>query len=206
MWPIVACVHADWKALSRLSHSLPGTDSAPMDRAPAVHLQRKVSEDRYYRAFAKKAVSLSGTTVPVDQEYARFIGPDTPWLREVPSQILRNGAVRWKQAVGRFFLWAGQKTRLPEKKRTAVGLDHLRTLPLSEQRPNAIRRTDSRNKEIPARGSVLQGPYPVLPSRLSPGLGRSGTMVRLLLLGRWSSGTEGRRHDRLAPDVFGRGA
>ncbi len=63
----------------------------------------KVSEDRYYRAFAKKAVSLSGTPVPVDQEYARFIGPDTPWLREVPSQILRNGAVLWKQTYGRFF-------------------------------------------------------------------------------------------------------
>ena len=63
----------------------------------------KVSEDRYYRAFAKKAVSLSGTPVPVDQESARFIGEDPPWLREVPSQILRNGAVRWKQAVSRFF-------------------------------------------------------------------------------------------------------
>ena len=63
----------------------------------------KVSEDRYYRASAKKAVSLSGTPVPVDCEYARFIGPETPWLRDVPSQILRNGAVRWKQAMGRFF-------------------------------------------------------------------------------------------------------
>ncbi len=62
----------------------------------------KVSEDRYYRTFAKKAVSLSGTPVPVDQEYSRFIGPETPWLREVPSQILRNGAVLWKQAYGRF--------------------------------------------------------------------------------------------------------
>ena len=63
----------------------------------------KVSEDRYYRTFAKKAVSLSGTPVPVDQEYARFIGGNTPWLRDVPSQVLRNGAVRWKQAMGRFF-------------------------------------------------------------------------------------------------------
>ena len=63
----------------------------------------KVSEDRYYRTFAKKAVSLSGTPVPVDCEYARFIGPETSWLREVPSPILRNGAVRWKQAMGRFF-------------------------------------------------------------------------------------------------------
>ena len=63
----------------------------------------KVSEDRYYRTFAKKAVSLSGMPVPVDQEYARFIGPDAPWLRNVPSQILYNGAVRWKQALARFF-------------------------------------------------------------------------------------------------------
>ncbi|MHB1747703.1 MAG: RNA-guided endonuclease InsQ/TnpB family protein [Leptospirillum sp.] len=63
----------------------------------------KVSEDRYYRTFAKKAVSLSGTPIPVDQEYARFIGENTPWLREVPSQILRNGAVRWKQSSTRFY-------------------------------------------------------------------------------------------------------
>ncbi len=63
----------------------------------------KVSEDRYYRVFAKKAISLSGTPVPVDQEYARFIGENTSWLREVPSQILRNGAVLWKQAYNRFF-------------------------------------------------------------------------------------------------------
>ena len=63
----------------------------------------KVTEDRYYRAFAKKAVSLSGTPVPVEQEYSRFIGEDTPWLREVLSQILRNGAVLWKQAYSRFF-------------------------------------------------------------------------------------------------------
>ncbi|BAM07257.1 RNA-guided endonuclease InsQ/TnpB family protein [Leptospirillum ferrooxidans] len=69
----------------------------------------KVSEDRYYWAFAKKAVSLSGTPVPVDQEYARFIGPETSWLREVPSQILRNGAVRWKQAMGRFFSGLARK-------------------------------------------------------------------------------------------------
>ena len=30
----------------------------------------KVSEDRYYRTFAQKAVSLSGTAVPIDREYA----------------------------------------------------------------------------------------------------------------------------------------
>lgn len=63
----------------------------------------KVQEDRYFRAFKRTAVSLAGIPVPVDQEYSRFIGPDTAWLRDVPSQILRNGAVRWKQAYQRFF-------------------------------------------------------------------------------------------------------
>ena len=53
----------------------------------------KVAEDRYYRAFAKKAVSLSGTTVPVNQDYGRFIGENTLWLSEVSSQIFRNGAI-----------------------------------------------------------------------------------------------------------------
>ena len=81
----------------------------------------KVSEDRYYRAFAKKAVSLSGTPIPVDQEYARFIGPETSWLREVPSPILRNGAVRWKQAYGRFFAGlAGRPVRKRKDGRQSV--------------------------------------------------------------------------------------
>ncbi len=74
----------------------------------------KVSEDRYDRAFAKKAVSLSGTSVPVDQEYSRFINDRTSWLRKVPSQILRNGAVLWKQAYSRFF---SGRTGRPSKKR-----------------------------------------------------------------------------------------
>src|SRR5215471_2107991 len=48
----------------------------------------KVSEDRYFRGFARKF----GGAVPVDQAYSHFIGPQTPRLREAPSQILRNGA------------------------------------------------------------------------------------------------------------------
>ena len=47
----------------------------------------KVSEDRYDRAFAQKAVSLSGTPVPIDQEYARFIGPENrPSRAEIVCQ------------------------------------------------------------------------------------------------------------------------
>jgi putative transposase len=59
----------------------------------------KVAEDRYFRAYARKFASRQHA--PVDQEYSRFIGPDTAWL--VPSQVLRNGAVRWRQAYQRFF-------------------------------------------------------------------------------------------------------
>lgn len=53
----------------------------------------KVQEDRYFRAFARTALSLTGTKPPVDQCYAQFKTPLTPWLKDVPSQILRNGAV-----------------------------------------------------------------------------------------------------------------
>lgn len=63
----------------------------------------KVGEDRYFRAFARKSLQHAGAFAPVDQQYSHFITASTPWLREVPSVLLRNGAVRWKQAYGRFF-------------------------------------------------------------------------------------------------------
>ncbi len=64
----------------------------------------KVSEDRYYRKFARAALGLPEKFPPIDQQYSRFINPElTPWLREVPSQVLRNGATRWVQAYGRYF-------------------------------------------------------------------------------------------------------
>ena len=44
----------------------------------------------------------------MDQQYSRYIHPDlTPWLKEVPSQVLRNGAVRWRQAYARYFQGLG---------------------------------------------------------------------------------------------------
>jgi len=54
----------------------------------------KVGEDRYFRAFASKALNLAGLHAPIDQQYRQFIGPETGCLREVPSQVLCNGAVR----------------------------------------------------------------------------------------------------------------
>lgn len=63
----------------------------------------KVGEDRYFRAFARKSLQHAGQYAPQDQQYAHFITDQTAWLREVPSVVLRNGAVRWKQAYGRYY-------------------------------------------------------------------------------------------------------
>jgi putative transposase len=72
----------------------------------------KVREDLYFRAFARKSLQHVGQPVPIDQQYAHFIGEDTAWLRDVPSVVLRNGATRWRQAYGRFFKkLAGRPTR-----------------------------------------------------------------------------------------------
>lgn len=63
----------------------------------------KVSEDRYFRRFARNSLQHTGQYGPIDQQYAQFKSDLTPWLSEVPSVLLRNGAVLWKQAYGRFF-------------------------------------------------------------------------------------------------------
>ena len=64
----------------------------------------KVGEDRYYRAFARSSLQHTGEHAPIDQQFARFKDDElTPWLSKVPSQVLRNGAYRWKQAYARYF-------------------------------------------------------------------------------------------------------
>ena len=75
----------------------------------------KVSEDRYYRAFARRLAGNAGQFAPIDQEYSRFIGVETAWLREVPSQVLRNGEVRWRQAYARFFAKLGGRPKLRKR-------------------------------------------------------------------------------------------
>lgn len=63
----------------------------------------KCVEDRYFRTFARKSLSLTGEKVPIDQSYAQFKSDLTLWLKDCPSQLLRNSAVRWYQAYQRFF-------------------------------------------------------------------------------------------------------
>jgi putative transposase len=64
----------------------------------------KVGEDQYYRRFIRKQVDLTGLYAPIDQQYSQFKSKElSPWLYEVPSQILRNGANLWMQSYSRFF-------------------------------------------------------------------------------------------------------
>ncbi|HSB34644.1 MAG TPA: transposase [Nitrospirota bacterium] len=63
----------------------------------------KVSEERYFRKHQEKALCLAGVPVPVDQQYSQFKDRAlTPFLFEVPSPILRNGATRFMGAYQRF--------------------------------------------------------------------------------------------------------
>ncbi|MHB1607128.1 MAG: RNA-guided endonuclease InsQ/TnpB family protein [Acidiferrobacter thiooxydans] len=63
----------------------------------------KVREDQYFRRFARKSLQHAGQYAPIDQQYSQFKSDLTPYLSEVPSVLLRNGAVLWKQAYSRYF-------------------------------------------------------------------------------------------------------
>ena len=76
----------------------------------------KAAEDRYYRTFARKALGVPEPYPSVDQQYRRYIDADlTPWLQDVPAQVLRNGAVRWRQAYARFFRGLGARPTIKKK-------------------------------------------------------------------------------------------
>ena len=83
----------------------------------------KVQEDRYFRRFAQRMVGTAGQPIPVDQPYRQFITERTPFLRDVPSQILRNGVVKFRQAYQRFFKKLGGRPKFKKKSgRQAVWL------------------------------------------------------------------------------------
>ncbi len=75
----------------------------------------KVSEDQYFRRFARKSLAHTGQFAPIDQQYSHFKTELTPWLSDVPSQILRNAAVLWKQAYSRYFQKLGGRPAIHKK-------------------------------------------------------------------------------------------
>ncbi|WP_269900010.1 RNA-guided endonuclease InsQ/TnpB family protein [Paenalcaligenes faecalis] len=74
----------------------------------------KVQDDRYFRRFAVNSLQHVGQFAPIDQTYSQY-KKEAPFLSEVPSQILRNGAVRWHQAYQRFFKQLGGRPKLKTK-------------------------------------------------------------------------------------------
>ncbi len=102
----------------------------------------KVQEDRYYRKFQRRLVALVGMPVPLDQEYSRFITERTAFLREVPSQVLRNGAALWRQAYARFFAGLGGRPKYQTKAgRQAVWLtsELFEFVPKTDPRTGVVR-------------------------------------------------------------------
>ena len=75
----------------------------------------KVQEDRYFRRFSQRMVGTAGEEIPVDQQYSQFITERTAFLRQVPSQILRNGATTFANAYTRFFKKLGGRPKLHKK-------------------------------------------------------------------------------------------
>lgn len=114
----------------------------------------KVSEDRYFRTFARKSLQLTGEHSPVDQKYAQFIGEGTEWLREVPSHVLRNGSVGWMQAYGRYF----KKLAARPKKQKKTGPQ---SVWLTSELFSFVEKTDKETGEISYSLNVGTKKFPV---------------------------------------------
>ena len=74
----------------------------------------KVNEDRLFAAQRRLEVASGKVDIetPLDQAYSQFKDRElTPWLYEVPSQILRNGSVRWMGAKQRQLKKLGRAPR-----------------------------------------------------------------------------------------------
>lgn len=78
----------------------------------------KCEEDKYLRTFARKYLPINTYAAP-DKAYSQYKTELTPWLNDVPSQILRNSATIWHQTYQKFF----KKTcgRPVRKKKTGKG-------------------------------------------------------------------------------------
>jgi putative transposase len=84
----------------------------------------KVSEAKYFQTFQRHALALTGVHPSSDQQYSQFKDRElTPWLYGVPSEILRNGAVRYQSALSRYQQrLAGRPTYKKKSSRQSVWL------------------------------------------------------------------------------------
>lgn len=82
----------------------------------------KCDEERYHRAFARSYCPV-GTYAPIDKTYSQFKTETSPWLKECPSQILRNSARNWCLSYERFM--KGLSGRPRRKRKDGSGSIHL---------------------------------------------------------------------------------
>ena len=75
----------------------------------------KVQENRYFRRFVQGSVETPGDSIPMGQQYSRFITERTRFLRAVPPEIVRNGATKFAKAYQRFFKHLGGLPKLRKK-------------------------------------------------------------------------------------------
>lgn len=75
----------------------------------------KVREQEYFNAFASHSLALTGLKPLPDQAYSQFIGEETQFLRQVPSQVLRNGAYRFATANARMLKGLGGAPNIKKK-------------------------------------------------------------------------------------------
>ena len=100
----------------------------------------KVEEDKYFVAFRRKSLSLTGEFTPLDQQYSQFKSELTPWLSAVPSQVLRNGAARWMTGKQRQLKkLAGTPVKKPARGRQSVLLtkELFTFVPIDPKKPDA---------------------------------------------------------------------
>jgi putative transposase len=77
----------------------------------------KCDEDRYLRAYARKYLTV-GTFPTIDKSYSQYKTNITPFLKDCPSQILRNSATIWHASYRRFMNGIGGR---PKHKNKAKG-------------------------------------------------------------------------------------
>ncbi|MCF8169247.1 MAG: transposase [Rhodoferax sp.] len=76
----------------------------------------KVQEQDYWYKFSKSQLALTGKKPSSDQMYSQFHNDElTPWLSNVPSQILRNGVYRFTCANTRFHKGLGGAPKIKKK-------------------------------------------------------------------------------------------
>lgn len=63
----------------------------------------KCQENKYHLKFLRNSLNLTGNRVPVDQTYAQFKSEMSIWLKQCPSQILRNSASTWYSAYQNYY-------------------------------------------------------------------------------------------------------